>query len=282
MNYLFWTQFTSLGKCKPCTVRPLQEIPGVRQQMTTFQWFLLHDILWFYYSNKTSLKVLSLGINYLLCSSILTFKSVDEILWPYHSNETSSAVLLHGTIYLVCSSNYWKGEFGFSVKCGFGHDSCNMCNLKHLPVGSLVWLCWRRPIVIRVWCATSVRSLEHNNKTFHKISLKHERLILKLMLELNIISCPQSDNTVQVSTLRHLNFTSRWTRSSGRNNVKPFESFGVLNFNYVVGFNRGFFRPMDQILVSLYVYGKLPTYPSPKPTLTLAPHLGQNVGLGEG
>ena len=27
---------------------------------------------------------------------------------------------------------------------------------------------------------------------------------------------------------------------------------------------------------------KLPTYTSPKPTLTLTSHLGQNVGLGEG
>ena len=27
---------------------------------------------------------------------------------------------------------------------------------------------------------------------------------------------------------------------------------------------------------------KLPTYPSPKPTLTLTSDLGQNVGLGEG
>ena len=31
---------------------------------------------------------------------------------------------------------------------------------------------------------------------------------------------------------------------------------------------------------SLYVSAKLPTYPSPKPTLTLTSHLGQNVGLG--
>ena len=30
------------------------------------------------------------------------------------------------------------------------------------------------------------------------------------------------------------------------------------------------------------VSGKLPTYPSPKPTLTLTSHLGQNVGFGEG
>ena len=33
---------------------------------------------------------------------------------------------------------------------------------------------------------------------------------------------------------------------------------------------------------SWYVSGKLPTYPSPKSTLTLTSHLGQNVGLGEG
>ena len=32
---------------------------------------------------------------------------------------------------------------------------------------------------------------------------------------------------------------------------------------------------------SLFVSGKLPTYPSPKPTLTLTFHLRQNVGLGE-
>ena len=32
----------------------------------------------------------------------------------------------------------------------------------------------------------------------------------------------------------------------------------------------------------IYVSGKLPTYPSPKPALTLATRLGQNVGLGDG
>ena len=32
---------------------------------------------------------------------------------------------------------------------------------------------------------------------------------------------------------------------------------------------------------SVYVSRKLPTYPSPKPTLTLSSHLGQNDGLGE-
>ena len=33
---------------------------------------------------------------------------------------------------------------------------------------------------------------------------------------------------------------------------------------------------------SLFVSGKLPTYPSPNPTLTLTSHLRQNVGLGKG
>ena len=31
-----------------------------------------------------------------------------------------------------------------------------------------------------------------------------------------------------------------------------------------------------------YVFGKLPTYPLPKPTLTLTSHFGQNVGVGTG
>ena len=40
--------------------------------------------------------------------------------------------------------------------------------------------------------------------------------------------------------------------------------------------------PPPRIPGSLYVSGKLPTYPSPKPTLTLTSHLRQSVGLGEG
>ena len=38
----------------------------------------------------------------------------------------------------------------------------------------------------------------------------------------------------------------------------------------------------SQELGAFYISGKLPTYPSPKPTLTLTSHLGQNAGLGEG
>ena len=44
----------------------------------------------------------------------------------------------------------------------------------------------------------------------------------------------------------------------------------------------GCFLMLPAYTASLYVSGKLPTYPSPKLTLTLAAHLGQNVGLGEG
>ena len=37
-----------------------------------------------------------------------------------------------------------------------------------------------------------------------------------------------------------------------------------------------------KLLGSLYVSGEQPSYPSPKPALTLTSHLGQNVRLGEG
>jgi len=40
--------------------------------------------------------------------------------------------------------------------------------------------------------------------------------------------------------------------------------------------------PYPRNVGSVYVSGKLSTNPSPKPTLTLTSHLGQNVGLGEG
>ena len=41
-------------------------------------------------------------------------------------------------------------------------------------------------------------------------------------------------------------------------------------------------RKGENAFLALYVSGKLPTYPSPKPTLTLTSHLRQNVGLREG
>ena len=41
-------------------------------------------------------------------------------------------------------------------------------------------------------------------------------------------------------------------------------------------------HPYAGFFGSLYVSGKLPTYPSPKPTSTLISHLRQNVGSGEG
>ena len=39
---------------------------------------------------------------------------------------------------------------------------------------------------------------------------------------------------------------------------------------------------MTNLIRSIYVSGKLPTYSTPKPTLTPISHLGQNVGLREG
>ena len=41
-------------------------------------------------------------------------------------------------------------------------------------------------------------------------------------------------------------------------------------------------RQTQSIVGSLHVSGKLPTYPSPRSTLTLTSHLGHNVALGVG
>ena len=49
-----------------------------------------------------------------------------------------------------------------------------------------------------------------------------------------------------------------------------------------LGFQRMVHDITETMLGSLYIYGKLPTYPSPEPTLTLTSHFGQNVDLGEG
>ena len=38
----------------------------------------------------------------------------------------------------------------------------------------------------------------------------------------------------------------------------------------------------DIIWIIIAIRFWVPTYPSPKPTLTLTSHLGQNIGLGEG
>ena len=60
-----------------------------------------------------------------------------------------------------------------------------------------------------------------------------------------------------------------WSLQQSRRLIKPLKSSKP--------------KLLDQsILGSLYDSGKLPTYPSPKPTSTLTSLLGQNVGLGEG
>ena len=57
--------------------------------------------------------------------------------------------------------------------------------------------------------------------------------------------------------------------------------FPYTNMAAVSLFHTSIWTPLRYVktLGSLYVSGKLPTYPSSKPALTLTPHLGQNVGL---
>ena len=63
-------------------------------------------------------------------------------------------------------------------------------------------------------------------------------------------------------------------------------------FNFYLYFSPSLFFPGNQKLHvryikkkkngSLYVSGKLPTYPSSKPILTRTCHIGQNVTIGKG
>ena len=55
----------------------------------------------------------------------------------------------------------------------------------------------------------------------------------------------------------------------------------IISFMYVINYkaNKGI---VVVVVVVVVVSGKLPTYPSPKQTLTLTSHFGQNDVLGEG
>ena len=66
---------------------------------------------------------------------------------------------------------------------------------------------------------------------------------------------------------------------------RPYNTGHVISIDDVIQMsNRPYFQRIDYrgIVKSIKVSGKLPTYPSPKSTLTLTSHLGQNVELGEG
>ena len=56
----------------------------------------------------------------------------------------------------------------------------------------------------------------------------------------------------------------------------------LLRRNLKFSYSKNIFSLLSETKGLLYVSGKLPTYPFPKPTLTLASHLEQNLGSGEG
>ena len=51
--------------------------------------------------------------------------------------------------------------------------------------------------------------------------------------------------------------------------------------DYCNASSQGICNALGKPYGSLYISGKLPTDPSPKPTLTLTSHLAQNVSLGK-
>ena len=61
---------------------------------------------------------------------------------------------------------------------------------------------------------------------------------------------------------------------------KPSSSYSLLKFVYVI--SQLVVHPPKNNPGLAPVSGTLPTYPFPKPILTLTSYLGQNVGLGEG
>ena len=66
-----------------------------------------------------------------------------------------------------------------------------------------------------------------------------------------------------------------------------FRLFSVAHHHFTVEPCSGKWRPTTKgegngHFGSLYISGKLPSYPSPRPTFTLTFHLEKNVGLGEG
>ena len=75
--------------------------------------------------------------------------------------------------------------------------------------------------------------------------------------------------------------TVQWRVNAEYSSKTTFFPKGSLEFHHVEGV-RISVSFLCTIIGLFYVSGKLPTYPSPKPTLTLSSYLEQNVGLGEG
>ena len=63
--------------------------------------------------------------------------------------------------------------------------------------------------------------------------------------------------------------------------INYFQMTNVMNLRFVYPLTKHCFPFVYQVGL-IKVSEKLPTYSSPKLTLTLTPHFGQNDGLGEG
>ena len=116
--------------------------------------------------------------------------------------------------------------------------------------------------------------------------------------------CPRKERRNSILMTCHYTYlgsASEWYyRGRGGGNllrpIKTTSQMGVVTF-YIMEFLPSFFRrhfmriqvvALQNVQLQLdlsdhyNVSGKMPTYPSPKPTLTLISHLGQNVGVWKG
>ena len=85
---------------------------------------------------------------------------------------------------------------------------------------------------------------------------------------------------------RNETFRASYHEDAGRTKFSTILVIGIsllLYFIIIIAFSADVYLLfIDTNCGLIWVSGKLPTYPSPKPTLTLTSHLGQNVGFGEG
>ena len=109
-------------------------------------------------------------------------------------------------------------------------------------------------LAVRVWCTKSQSSLLN---IYFRLSGFQSSLLL--------IHFCYGPNTC-------VHYTQEWYRISSICDSSPLQTPVRRSFTY---------RNRAKI-GSIWVSRKLPTYPSPKLTLTLTSHLGQNDGLGEG
>ena len=86
---------------------------------------------------------------------------------------------------------------------------------------------------------------------------------------------------------RNETFRASYHEDAGRTKFSTILVIGISLLFYIIIIIIAFSADVYLLFIDtnsglIWVSGKLPTYPSPKPTLTLTSHLGQNVGFGEG